>query len=273
MERSAQTQELAVEQAAGAEEQTGRYVYCLAWAGEVVSLGAIGIEDRQVYTVAHHDLCAVVHTCPAQPYQSGDSAVVAAWVLAHSRVVEAAWKRWGTTLPITFNTIIKGEEGTSADENLKAWLRTEYDSLRAKLEALQGKAEYGVQVFWDPVLIGRQVAESSPEIRRLEEEIRSKPRGIAYMYRQRLETTLKKEIETRAEAACRELYARLRRCVDQLRVEKTKKAQEGRQMLVNFSCLVSEAKYPDLEAELEKVSSMDGFSVRLAGPLAPYSFC
>lgn len=273
MERSTQTQELSADQVAGASEQTGQYVYCVARACEEVSLGAIGIEDGVVYTVVHNDLCAVVHDCPAQPYQSEAPAVVAAWVLAHHRVVDAAWKRWGTALPLTFNTIIRGEEGSSADENLKAWLRTECRSLRAKLEALAGKAEYGVQVFWDPVLISKQVAKSSSDITRLEEEMRSKPRGLAYMYRQKLEAMLKREIETTAADEAGALYARLGRCVDQIRVEKTKTAQDGRQMLVNLSCLLPVEKYPNLEAELDKVGNRDGFSVRLAGPLPPYSFC
>ena len=253
--------------------QAGRYVYCVAPACEVVSLGAIGIKGREVYTVVHDDLCVLVHDCEAQPYQSDDGEVAAAWVLAHHRVVDAAWKRWGTVLPLTFNTIIRAADGSDAKENLAAWLGTEYELLKGRLEALAGKAEYGVQVFWDPVLVSRQVAKNSPEIRRLEEEIGSKGRGLAYMYRQKLERLLKNEIETRAAEEFKELYGRLSRCVDNIRVEKTKQDRHERQMLMNLSCLVSTERYPDLEAELDRVGNMKGFFVRVAGPLPPYSFC
>jgi len=254
-------------------QEAGRYVYCVVSAGEKAGLGAIGIEGHEVYTAVHNDLCALVHDCMAQPYQSDDAEVATAWVLAHHLVVDAAWKRWATVLPLTFNTIIKAEHEASADENLVAWLQTEYDSLKGRLEALAGKAEYGVQVFWDPTVVARKVADASPEIRRLEEEIGSKPRGIAYMYRQKLERLLKNEIETRAAEEFKELYGGLSRCVDNIRVEKTRQDRHERQMLMNLSCLVSTERYPDLEAELDRVGNMKGFFVRVAGPLPPYSFC
>ncbi|MBF8267846.1 MAG: Gas vesicle synthesis GvpLGvpF [Dehalococcoidia bacterium] len=259
--------------AVSARQQAGRYIYCVAGANEVLSLGSIGIEGREVHAVVHNDLCALVHDCVAQPYQSDDAQVATAWVLAHHQVVEAAWHRWGAVLPLTFNTIIEAGDGRSAEENLSVWLNTEYQVLRGKLDALTGKAEYGVQVSWAPSLIAGKIAETSPDMREMEEGIRSRPRGIAYMYRQRLESLLRKEMEARAAEEFKELYSRLSRCVDSIHVEKTRAVEEGRQMLLNLSCLVSLERYPDLAAELDRVGSREGFFVRLAGPLPPYSFC
>ncbi|MDP2935067.1 MAG: GvpL/GvpF family gas vesicle protein [Dehalococcoidia bacterium] len=272
MEQTSQGQRESPILISSATEQAGRYVYCVARAGEKVSLGAIGIEGREVYTIVHNDLCALVHHCRAQPYESRDPEVAAAWVLAHHEVVDAAWKRWGVVLPLTFNTIIMAKQG-AAEENLVAWLEAEYESLKGKLDALTGKAEFGVQVFWDPVLISKQVAKSSPDITRLEEEMRSKPRGLAYMYRQKLEAMLKKAIEVKAAEEYKALYDMISRCVDVVHVEKTKQGPEGRQMLVSLSCLVPQAQLPRLEAELDRISGMEGFSARLVGPLPPYSFC
>lgn len=272
MEQGSKTRRQSAARTSSVSEQEGRYVYCVAQGDEEISLGAIGIEGHEVYTIVHNDLCALIHDCPTQPYQSADAEVATAWVLAHHLVVEAAWKRWGTVLPLTFNTIITATE-RSAEENLVQWLETEYDSLKGRLETLTGKAEYGVQVSWDPAVVARKVAEASTEIKKLEEEIGSKPRGLAYMYRQKLEKLLKKEMEVRAEKEFKDLYGRLSRCMDDIHVEKTKKAERERQMLMNLSCLVSAERYPDLEAELEVISQMEGYFVRLAGPLPPYSFC
>jgi len=258
--------------ASSASEQAGCYVYCVARASEEGSLGAIGIEGHEAYTVAYNDLCAVVHDCSARPYEFTDPEVAGAWVLAHHQVVEAAWKRWGAVLPLTFNTIITTTE-KSAAENLVQWLETEYESLKGRLDMLTGKAEYVVQVSWDPAVVTRKVAEASSEIRKLEEEIESKPRGLAYMYRQKLEKLLKKEMEGKAEKEFKALYDRISRCVDNIHLEKTKEDQEGRQMLMNLSCLVSTERYPDLESELDEIGNMEGYFVRLAGPLPPYSFC
>lgn len=255
------------------DEQAGLYVYCVAPGGDEVTLGEIGIESHAVYTVAHEGICVFVHDCQAQPYQSEDSGVAAAWVLTQHQVVEAVWKRWGTVLPLNFNTIIRAGNGSSASENLRTWLKTEQVSLKGRLDAFRGKAEYGVQVSWAPALIARQIAQTSPEIKRLEEEIRSKPRGVGYMYRQRLEKMLKKEMEARASEEFRALYDGLRGVVDNVHVEKVKEVGKGRQMLMNLSCLVSVERCPDLEAALETVSNKEGFSIRLVGPLPPYSFC
>src|SRR3972149_3340473 len=132
----------------GLGEQRGGYVYCIAPSSEEVILGPLGIESSQVHTVAYRDLCAVVHFCPARPYETRNQEVGATWVQAHHRIVEAAWQRWGVILPMTFNTVIApGEQG--AAQTVRGWLEQEAHVLPAKLQTLTGKAEYGGQGFWD----------------------------------------------------------------------------------------------------------------------------
>ncbi len=250
----------------------GRYLYCLADSGEEASLGPIGIDDRGVYTIPYRDLCAVVHDCPAEPYQSNDRHVVEGWVMAHQRVVDKAWERWGTVLPLSFDTIIRGQGGSDPQETVELWLAADYQSLKRKMEAVRGKAEYGVQVFWNAQIIARTIAETNQEIRSLEEEIRSKPQGLAYMYRQKLEGLLKREMESRADQCFKEFYDRLKKHVCDLRVEKTKRTGDDRQMIMNLSCLVFRDRSTDLGQELESIDRMEGFSVRFTGPWPPYSF-
>lgn len=253
--------------------QGGIYVYCIALSGDAGVLGESGVEGCSVFAVAWKDLCAAVHRCPAEPYQSRDAEVVASWVMAHHRVVDAAWKQWGAVLPLTFNTIIRGDPGNDAGASLLAWLEAEREVLKTKLEALAGKAEYGLQVFWDPQVVTRRVAQSDAGIRALEEEIRTKSPGVAYMERQRLEALLKEKTGAMATAECTALYGRIARLVGGVRVEKPKEDSGQLQMLVNLSCLVSRPQLPRLEAELDRLSGKEGFSARLVGPMPPYSFC
>ena len=93
------------------------------------------------------------------------------------------------------------------------------------------------------------------------------------MYRQRLEALLKDKTEAMATAECAALYGSIARLVGEVRVEKPKGDSGELQMLVNLSCLVPQAQVRDLEAELDRISGMEGFSARLVGPLPPYSFC
>ena len=109
---------------AEAIEEQGRYLYCVVDSGEKVSFGEIGIEGKEAYAIPYRDICAVVHNCPAQPYRSDDQEVVKAWVMTHQKVVDAAWERWDTVLPLSFDTIIKGETEGSAERNekMKPWV-------------------------------------------------------------------------------------------------------------------------------------------------------
>lgn len=250
----------------------GRYLYCIADSGESVSLGAIGVDDSQVYTIPYRDIGAIVHKCPAEPYQSANREAVNSWVLAHQRVVDEAWERWGTVLPLGFDTIIRDKDSVGAEENVRNWLQNDYDNLKSKLEKVRGKAEYGVQIFWEPPVIARSLTKTSPEISQLEAEIKSQSRGVAYLYRQKLEKALKRELEAKADQCFQDFYGCIRRHVDNIVVEKTKPGNQSTQMIMNLSCLLPRSKSTELGEELERINSTDGFSVRFTGPWPPYSF-
>lgn len=256
----------------------GRYLYCVADSGESVKLGKLGLDGEEVYTLPWGDLCAVVHNCPSEPYKSEDDEVVKRWVVAHEKVVEVAWERFGTVLPLGFDTIIKGEEDISPEENIKNWLKQDYANLKEKIDKIRGKAEYGVQIFWDPKLIADEIAKTNEEIKNLNQDIKSKPKGMAYMFKHKLENLLKKEMEKRADVCFKDFYARIKKRVDEIKVEKTKKISAGsigdekRQMLMNLSCLVDKEKSKELGEVLEKINEQEGFAVRFTGPWPPYSF-
>ncbi|MBU4186440.1 MAG: GvpL/GvpF family gas vesicle protein [Proteobacteria bacterium] len=251
----------------------GRYLYCIVKGNKSVNLGRIGIEGNNVYTVPYKDLSAVVHDCPAELYQSANEEILKGWVSTHQKVVDIAWERFGTVLPFGFDTIIMGDGLTSPEENMKNCLKQDYDSFKRKMEIVGNKAEYGVQIFWNSELMAQKLTEESVEIKKLNEEIKSKPRGLAYMYRQKLEGILKKEMENKADRYFKEFYKKIKPCVDDLRVEKTKKTEDkDKQMFMNLSCLLTKDGSRELGDELEKIDAMEGFSVRYTGPWPPYSF-
>lgn len=251
----------------------GLYVYGVVKGDEGSSLGPIGLEEQEVFVVAFEDLAAVVHRCPARPYQSSDEEKVKAWAVAHQRVVDAAWEWFGNVIPVGFDTIIQGAGSEDVAETVRKWLREDQDRLREKLNYLDGMAEYGIQVFWDPEAVARNRARQSPEIQRLEKEIQSKPKGAAYLYRQKLEKALKEEMERLAGMHFQELLDRIRPHVKALKVEKNKPAQGARsQMLMNLSCLAPRQHNQELGVELESIESMEGLSVRFTGPWPAYSF-
>jgi len=249
-----------------------RYLYCIADSNEKISFGNIGLENNEVYTISYKDLCVVIHNCSIEPYKSEDEDKVKLWVTIHEKVVEAAWERFDTILPLGFDTIIIGEEEREPEENMKNWLKDDYESLKKKLNKLKGKAEFGVQIFWDIKIISERIINVNKEIKKLSDDIKTKSKGLAYMYKQKLENLLKKEIEKEADRYFKYFYDQVKNCVDEIRVDKTKKEEEKIPMLMNLSCLLSKEKSKILGGELDKIDHMAEFSVRFTGPWPPYSF-
>jgi len=241
--------------------------------GRAVELGSIGIEGSNVYTIPYEGMCAIVHNCPAEPYQSNNDEIVKNWVKTHQNVLDEAKKQLGAIIPMGFDTILQPrDDATSPGQVVKDWLKEDYERLQAIMEKIKDRDEYGVQIFYEPGLIGRQIAEQSQEIQKLKEEIATKSPGMAYIYRQKLEKVAKAEMEKLADRWFKDFYGRLKPHCDDIVIEKTRKADGDRVMLLNFSCLVHKEKVDSLGRELEEINNMDGFSIHFSGPWPPYSF-
>jgi len=265
--------EAPVEEFAAMAQDKGRYVYGIAASRETVRLGEIGIEGNEVYTIPYQDLCAIVHNCPTQPYESKDEEIVKSWARVHQSVLDEAKERFSTTIPLGFDTILQSkDDATPPDQVVRDWLKEDYDRLRTLMEKIEGKDEYGVQVSYEPGVMGKQISEQSEEVKKIKEEMATKSPGMAYMYRQKLEKAAKAEMEKLADEWFKDFYSNIKKHTEDIVVEKTKKLEKDKVMLLNLSCLVSKEKVESLGEELEKIDNMEGFSARFTGPWPPYSF-
>jgi hypothetical protein len=251
----------------------GRYVYGIATGEKVMKLGKIGIEDSEVYTIPYKELCAIVHNCSPEPYQSQDDETVKSWVKTHQDVLDRAKEQFGTVIPLGFDTILQPKDDTtSPDQIVRDWLREDYERLCTVMEKIKDKDEYGVQVSYEPGVVGKQISEQSEEVKRIKEEMATKSPGMAYMYKQKLEKAVKTEIEKLANEWFKNFYSNIKKHTEDIVVEKTKKLEKDKVMLLNLSCLVAKEKVDSLGEDLEKIDNMEGFSVRFTGPWPPYSF-
>jgi len=251
----------------------GLYLYGIADASVQTKLGQIGIEEKEVYTIPYKELSAIVHDSPLEPYKSDNEVIVKGWIEAHQHVLDVAEEKFGTAIPFGFDRIVKPEDSKPAEEVLKNWIAEEYEHLKEKIEKIQGKREYGVQIFYVPSVVSEKITAESDELKRIREEMRAKGPGAAYLYNQKLESTLRREIESRAIAQFRVFFERIKRHVAEIKVEKTKGTDEkDKLMLMNLSCLVAHDRYKALGTELEEIDREEGFSVRFTGPWPAYSF-
>jgi len=254
------------------ESLKGRYVYGVTPSRRRVKLGQIGIEGSEVYTIPYKDLCAIVHNCPAEPYQSSDDETVKSWARTHQSVLDNAKEQFGTVIPLGFDVIIKSEdEATSPDQVVRDWLRKDYGKLRIAMKKIQGKDEYVVQISYDPKVMSEFILKQSEQVKKIKNEMITRSPGIAYMYKRKLEKVVKTEMESLADEWFKDFYKRIKRYPDEVVVEKTKKLKD-KVMLLNLSCLMAKDKVKSLGEELEKINNREGFSVHFSGPWPPYSF-
>jgi bisphosphoglycerate-dependent phosphoglycerate mutase len=255
--------------ASGNNNEEGRYLYCIVNSGKETDFGQMGIEDNIVYTVPLNDIGAVVHRCEAKPYRTEDAKKAQEWILAHQYIVDLTTEEFGTVIPLTFDTILKG-----GDDKVKQWLREEYNQLKTQLEKLEGKSEYGIQIFLDKDLIKKTVEENE-EIQSLRRELERKSEGVAYLFRKKLEKRLEQEKRMFIENHAKTLYNEIKRLVDDVRLESVNREVpekwKDKQMILNLACLVHKYDVQHLGKMLGEINKKEGF-VWFTGPWPPYSF-
>jgi len=251
-------------------EEKGSYLYCIVNSGEKSSFGDIGLEDELVYTVYYEDVGAVVHRCRAEPYETDDEEEARDWILTHQYVIDLATDRFGTVIPLRFDTIFKGDDAT-----VEGWLREEYEHLKETLLKLKGKAEYGVQVYLEKDYI-EEMTKSNKEIAALRSSLEGRPEGAAYLLRKRLEKTMKVQKDVEARSLAKKLYEGIAGLVDELRIEQNVRDPpekwKDKLMILNLSCLIQHDHRKSIGDLLGEINGNPGFTVRFTGPWPPYSF-
>jgi hypothetical protein len=252
----------------------GRYIYAIttAWSGGP-ELGDIGIDNARVRAIPYRNICAIVHDCAAEPYDSRDEKQVRAWLETHHSVVETIQKQTRTVIPLVFDTIIQSHEGAPDPEQVvKDWLQDDYENLVMTMEKIDGKDEYGVKICLDPAYSGKIVTQESAVLKQITGEIAGKPPGIAYLLRQKLEKATRAETERLADRLSADFFNAIRKHLADVRIEKTGGKDNGKLVVLKISCLVEKSRVEELGQELEKINYREGFSVHFSGPWPAYSF-
>jgi hypothetical protein len=159
----------------GVAPDGGKYVYCIIRSDRQREFGAIGIGGGQrVYTVAFHDLAAVVSDTPIVIYDPTRENV-----LAHEFVNETVMKEH-TVIPMSFGTVFRSEDDVSE------LLRSTYQAFSDVLEKMQDKIEFGLKVLWDREKVIANIERENDEIRRLKDEISRHTASSTYFARMQL---------------------------------------------------------------------------------------
>jgi hypothetical protein len=241
----------------------GRYIYCIL-EGEVDhDFGKIGVLNKDVYAINHKTINAVVSSIPFEEIRPNIDNIA-----AHQRVVEAS-RNIGTTLPVKFGVIFKGEEG------IRKLLTKNMNEYETKLNKFRDKDELGLKVILDDVGLRRiqgLVQEDSKTVKKMKQEIACATDGTAYFLKMKMDETMKYETVKRIEQLASEIHLQLAKFADDNSLLKI----EQEQVILNAAYLVNRKRYGSFDVmvgKLKRKYESAGLIFHKSGPWAPYSFC
>jgi hypothetical protein len=250
--------------------QEARYIYSIAKMGTRVSMGEIGIEKTEVFTIPYKDIAAVVHSCQPMAYDTKERERAEEWVLAHSYVIDHAMKMFGSVLPFSFDVILKGD-----DSAILEWLSKNYSLLYQDLENVKGKAEYTIQVYYDYDDLASRILKSDAKLMELKCQIERECKGKAYLLGKKLDQKLKALVSIEAASLLDKSLTDIKSQVDDLKMDGkrwTPDNYKGLSLLASYTCLVRDDAAARLGETLDEINCMEGFRVRFTGPWPAFSF-
>lgn len=233
------------------------YVYAITDAEHPLRLdGVQGVGDPagEVRTLRTDRLSAVVSDAPDGLRAKRRD------LMAHQLVLERLLDD-GTVLPMRFGLV-----GPDDDQVLAA-LSRDGGSYAQRLREVEGCLEYNLKVSREEDDLLREITETVPEARRLNELTRDNPG--AHQQKVALGELLAHEVQARQEHDSHDLVAGLSRYAQRHAV-----AESGSTCFLNVSFLVNREKAAAFSEAVHQQAAErgDSYSLALNGPLPPYSF-
>jgi hypothetical protein len=254
----------------------GTYVYGVVWATDTPFTEELsGLDaDGPVATVTEGPLAAVVSRVPLTEFEEdelrshlSDIDWVERVARAHEAVLDDLCART-VVVPMRMCTVYR------SDENLRSMLRREETNLRAALEFLDGKLEWGVKV----IASGDSGGPAAPDAGAAADDARAASSGAEYLARRRARRDEQAELEAIQADAAAEIHEALAELADDGLLNPIQSSElpgrDGR-LVMNGVYLVereaTDAFHQEAE-ELEQRFGSLGLELLRTGPWPPYNF-
>jgi Gas vesicle synthesis protein GvpL/GvpF len=263
-------------------ESSALYVYCI---GESRSLATLpgdslppAIEDgHSLELIEGNNLAAVVSRVPLKDYNEEalqDNLVDPAWTalraMRHERVVDYFAKR-KSIVPLRFGTIYLERAG------IERMLAERTVELRATIERLGGREEWGVNIFCDRKALMDAIVNYSPRLRELNEQAASASPGQAYLMRKKMDAMRTDEARAEIKRTVERIEQELQKQSDgatRLRMLKDEAGAHG-ELVGKLAFLVERARFDEFRRGAERLAREHegaGIKLELTGPWPAYNF-
>jgi len=259
------------------------YVYCVGAREELVPLFGGELPEameggRGVELVESGDLAAVACAVPLADYGEGalesrltDAGWTATRAIRHERAVEHFARR-ATVVPLRFGTIYLSRE------NVARVLEERRAQLRSALARLEGREEWGLNVYVERARLREQVASLSERLREMEEAAAASPPGRAYLLRKKVDALRDEETRAETRRAAAVIEGELAPVCDgvaRLRLHKDDAGEQQGESAARLAFLVRREGFEDFRAAAERLAERYtplGFRFELTGPWPAYNF-
>jgi len=243
--------------------EKGKYIYCIISESRPQRFSFVGINNREVNLVHYKDIAAVVSPTPVINFDRLDKKELTRHVTTHQKVNEEIMKDYDV-VPMAFGII-----APSIDEVLHI-LERAYLQFKTALKNVAGKAEFAVQVWWDPKTFLEELANTNLEIRELKQKVFSRGSILGMPMKLKLGKLIQKEAETQRETFVNDIHTFLRH----LSFDSTLNKLIDDKMIANFSFLVERVKESELDKKMQELGKKYEGKLRFKyiGPMPPYSF-
>jgi len=243
--------------------------------GGPTPVDAEGIEGEPVFliTAQRSDLDALVHERGA-PFDSTDLSKLRDWLLAHRQVVDAAGDRFGTPLPVQFDTVLDG-----GDEEVAAWLDRNAEQVGDAFSELDGCWEYRVTLSWDSTGFEAEQRTTDTELSSIDRRLDQSDTGTQFLLEKKYDQRLRELVRQRQTALTEMLVDRLSgdaREVTERPVQSDAAASLGIELdseaIAQVALLAPSASESALGSVLDELAETPGVDIRFTGPWPPYTF-
>ena len=249
----------------------GKYIYCIIEEGERRNFGPIGLpvlnthtgiggRGDELYTIHYRDIAAVVSDSPIRRYPvSRENS------MAHEHAIEAVMEKGYTVLPVRFSTI--AEDG----ERIKKVLKSRYAEFKDLLKKMRNKVELGVKAIFHEEVIYRDILDEYEQIRRLKEEITSRPPEKTYYQRIEIGRMVEMALEEQKARYREEILDTLKKYCHDFRLTNR---LIGERMIMNAAFLVDRDQEEKFDRAVEELAEKYGEKVKLkyVGNIPPFNF-
>lgn len=205
-----------------------KYLYCIINKAIRSNFGEIGINKSKVFSLPYKNISLIMHDCNVDELKNKNKNDL---LIEHEYVVDFAMKKFNAIIPFFACSLIE-------EKKIRPFLEKKYIQFKKLLEKLQGKVQFGVQIFYE------------------EEKLKNEESVESFVLKLRKKKQMMEKYK-------KVFYDRIAIVVDEIKIENSNNE-------ILFSCLLDRSKIAQFKAELQKMQKE--FSIILSGPWPPYSF-